>query len=427
MTGNTPIHNGKKRGWRTTFSIMLSALFVTLTLFSAASHAAQKQTFVLGNYRGNSGNDPFINGPTADGTSTMTYPGGRTVYFSRTSELAPANVTINWNDYHGSASNNTASLYCNISELGTSNPLSFESGLVSAGTYGGVNIFKTNIAGLYFSLTLRSFSAYGLHVDAPASLSIVDGTMSNVIKVTDTDGCHVDNAPADAEYFTLGGIGFYAAITFYTDQSYTPGNSTITLLKKGNFHLRLLNTKPGTGIHSYAENITFDISSVTVAEPTCTTQPVASGSSVSGTTVDLGSYSPNDIIKGVNAVPFSIKLAGCKGLRNINVTLTSTTVASSPTLLGNILTSNHATGVGVEISGATNNYHSQMVMIPNDTTSIYNDQRDTSSDDNIYGTSENGKVQSQTLNFLATLKRDGNQKIGSGNFKANGIFTFDYP
>lgn len=109
------------------------------------------------------------------------------------------------------------------------------------------------------------------------------------------------------------------------------------------------------------------------------------------------------------------------------MTLTSTTVAKTPTLLGNILTSNKATGVGLEISGAANSYSQQMVMIPNDTTSIYNDQRDTSSDDNIYGSSENGVVQSQTLNFLATLKRDGTQQIGSGNFKANGIFTIDYP
>ncbi|ASG55909.1 MAG TPA: hypothetical protein DCM34_13270 [Salmonella bongori] len=424
MTRNTPQQNGNKKGWRVTFSVILSALFATLTLFSVASYAAETQTFVLGNYR--EGNDSLFNGPTTDSTTTMTYPAGRTVYFSRTSELAPANVTINWNGNHGSASGNSG-VYCNTSSSGTSNPLSFESGLVSAGTYGGVSIFKTNITGLYFSLTLRSFSAYGLHVDAPSSLPVVDGTMSNVITLTDTDGCRRSGTPDGSEYFSMGGIGFYAAITFYTDQTYTPSNATITLLKKGDFHLRLLNENPGTGIHSYADKITFDISAVTVAEPTCTTQPVASGSSVSGATVDLGSYSPNDIIKGVNAVPFSIKLAGCKGLRNINVTLTSTTVASSPTLLGNILTSNHATGVGVEISGAANNYHSQMVMIPNDTTSVYNDQRDTSSDDNIYGTSENGQVQSQTLNFLATLKRDGNQKIGSGNFKANGIFTFDYP
>lgn len=94
--------------------------------------------------------------------------------------------------------------------------------------------------------------------------------------------------------------------------------------------MRFWNENVGAGIKSYYLNATFDISAVTVAEPTCTTQPVASGSSVSGTTVDLGHYSPNDIINGATAVPFSIKLAGCRGLRNINVTLTSTTVAKTP-------------------------------------------------------------------------------------------------
>ncbi|MFV4758787.1 fimbrial protein [Citrobacter freundii] len=225
----------------------------------------------------------------------------------------------------------------------------------------------------------------------------------------------------------MGGLGFYAAITFYTDQTYTPSSSTINLLKTGNYHLRIWNENPGAGITGYYQNVTFDISAVTVAEPTCTTQPVASGNSVSGSTVNLGSYSPNDIINGATAVPFAINLAGCKGLRNINVTLASTTVATDATLLGNILTLNQATGIGLEIRGAANNYSTETLIIPNESSSVYNDQRDTASDDNIYGASENGKVQTHTLNFLATLKRDSNQKIGSGNFKANGIFTLDYP
>ena len=76
---------------------------------------------------------------------------------------------------------------------------------------------------------------------------------------------------------------------------------------------------------------------------------------------------------------------GCKGLRNINVTLASTTVATDTTLLGNMLTLNHATGVGLEIRGAANNYSPQTLMIPNESTSVYNDQRNTSGDDNIMG------------------------------------------
>ncbi|MBA3225415.1 fimbrial protein [Salmonella bongori] len=423
MRGNTSMQYRKNKERQATFSVILSTL-LAISVFLPATSYAQTDTFVLGNGEKNY----EYGGPTSDGTNELIYPGGRTVYFSRTNELSPANVTINWNGSHGSATANNG-LYCYYTEEGqrTTGTLSVESGLVSAGSYGGVDIFKTNITGLYFSLTLRSFGSYNVSVSSP-NLQIQNGIMHNVISVSDSgSSCKGPDKSGPGNYYTWGGLGFYAAITFYTDQTYTPSSSKITLLKNGNYHVRFWNENAGADIKSYYLNATFDISAITVAEPTCTTQPVASGGSVSGTTVDLGSYSPNDIIKGVSAVPFSIKLAGCKGLRNINVTLTSTTVASSPTLLGNILTSNHATGVGVEISGAANNYHSQMVMIPNDTTSVYNDQRDTSSDDNIYGTSENGQVQSQTLNFLATLKRDGNQKIGSGNFKANGIFTFDYP
>ncbi len=424
MRGSAPMQYRKKARRRATLAIILSTL-LTIVSFSPAASYAESHIFVLGNGEHNY----EYGGPVQDGVLNITYPSGRTVYFSRTNEMAPANVTINWNNNHGSSSGSNG-LYCYVSDQGqsTTGNLSIESGFVSAGSYGGVDIFKTNITGLYFSITLRSFTSYVLHVSNP-TLPIQNGIMHNVLSVTagSGNGCQGPDTSGPGNYYTWGGLAFYSAITFYTDQTYTPGTSKITLLKNGDYHLRIWNENPEYGVKNYYENITYDISAVTVAEPTCTTQPVASGSSVSGTTVDLGHYSPNDIINGATAVPFSIKLAGCRGLRNINVTLTSTTVAKTPTLLGNILTSNKATGVGLEISGAANSYSQQMVMIPNDTTSIYNDQRDTSSDDNIYGSSENGVVQSQTLNFLATLKRDGTQQIGSGNFKANGIFTIDYP
>lgn len=412
----------QNRFWQTTRQMTISILLTTLAFISGEAYAIQ--TFTLGNYVPPSD----LSGPSGNGNKVLTYPGGRTVYFSQTPELAPANVIINWNGSHGSSSSETDSLFCTQSDQGSGNgSLSVESGLITAGSYGGVAIFKTNITGLYFSLALRSFSSYALIVTAP-TLQIRDGVMKNVISVQDNGHlCSQTNETGDINYKSMGTLGFYAAITFYTDQTYTPGTSTISLLKSGDYHVRIWNENPGAGITGYYQNVTFDISAVTVAEPTCTTQPVASGNSVSGSTVNLGSYSPNDIINGATAVPFAINLGGCKGLRNINVTLASTNVATDATLLGNILTLNHATGVGLEIRGAANNYSTETLIIPNESTSVYNDQRDTASDDNIYGSSENGKVQTHTLNFLATLKRDSNQKIGSGNFKANGIFTLDYP
>jgi len=348
--------------------------------------------------------------------------------FSRTSTLAPANVTIRWDDKHGSSSG-TNSAYCTRSSHGTGNGFTVQSSFVSAGSYNGVDIFKTSIPGLYFSITLRSFSSNGEFTTSVSSLDIRDGVMHQALGLTPTSStwCDDTNIVGTVNYASDGGFGFYSRLTFYTDQTYTPGASSISLLKTGNYHIRIWNENPGSGIASHYLNITFDISGVQISEPTCSAQPVASGSSVKGDTIDLGRYSPNDIIQGTNAVPFAIQLSGCRGLRNINVTLTSTALATDRTLLGNILSSDKATGVGLEISGAANNYHPQMLMIPNDATSVYNDQRDTTNDNNIYGSGESGATQSQTLNFLAKLKRDSGQKIGSGNFKANGIFTLDYP
>lgn len=408
---------------QTIYASLFSPLLIALTLYSTQSYAVT--TYIVGKM--GSTITATAPGPTTDGSITLIYPSKPTVIFSRTSELAPANVVLNWDDSHGT-SNNTSGLYCTKLETGTGRGLTFESSYISAGSYGGVEIFKTNVTGLYFSMELRSFSAYNQATFSPTSFKLTSGVMHEVLHLTQSgEKCNETNTTGEPNYAVFGGVGFYSKIIFYTDQTYTPGASSVSLLKTADYDLRFWNENPGADIHGYYVNVVYDISSVIISEPTCSTQPVASGSSVNGTTVDLGRYSPNDIIKGVEPVPFSIQLAGCKGLRNINVTLSATTLASTPTMLGNILTSSNATGIGLEISGAANNYSAQMVMIPNDTTSVYNDQRNTSNDINIYGSGEKGTNQSHTLNFLATLKRDGTHQIGSGHFKANGIFTIDYP
>jgi P pilus assembly protein, pilin FimA len=412
------------RRWKMAAPGFVSAVLIVLLLgFSSNSYAVK--TFVLGN---DTASSRTTSGPTKDGTINVTYTSKPTVVFSRSSTLTPANVVLNWDGSHGSGTTSEAA-YCTRSNKGTGNGFSVESGMVSAGSYNGLDIFKTNIPGLYFSVNLRGFSAANIFTTNVSTLDIRDGIMHQALGLipTTSNWCDDTNIVGTVNYASDGGFGFYSRLTFYTDQTYTPGASSISLLKTGNYHIRIWNENPGSGIASHYLNITFDISGVQISEPTCSAQPVASGSSVKGDTIDLGRYSPNDIIQGANAVPFAIQLSGCRGLRNINVTLTSTALATDRTLLGNILSSDKATGVGLEISGAANNYHPQMLLIPNDATSVYNDQRDTTNDNNIYGSGESGATQSQTLNFLAKLKRDSNQKIGSGNFKANGIFTLDYP
>lgn len=410
------------RGRKSLYTRIVLVLFVLSCYFPFTQ--AANQTFVLGG----SAYDHADGGPLGDAAETDRYSSGRSVYFSRTSVLAPANVVINWNYDHSGSNSGDNALYCTSSAEGTGNPLSIESGLVSAGSYGGVDIFKTGTPGLYFSLTLRSFGSATGTKGTPASINIKDGIMHNILVMTNNNRrCPDSTAENTPNYDTVGGLGFYSAITFYTDQTYTPGASTINLLQKNNFHVRIWNENPGAAVRSYSLNVTYDISTVTVSEPTCITQPSASGNSVNGTAVDLGRYSPKDIINGAKTVPFSINISNCRGLRNINVTLTSTTLGKDKTLLGNNLLMDAASGVGVAIHGMVNNYNPQMLLIPNEATSVYNDQRNTSGDVNIYGDKETGKAQNQTLNFQATLKQDSGQHITSGNFKANGTFTLDYP
>ncbi|MGC6547616.1 hypothetical protein ACP0HG_26695, partial [Escherichia coli] len=79
---------------------------------------------------------------------------------------------------------------------------------------------------------------------------------------------------------TRGGVGFYSTLTFYTDQTYTPGASSIELLKTNSYHFRIWNDNPGAGIASKSILVTYDISKIKISEPTCSAIPVASGASV---------------------------------------------------------------------------------------------------------------------------------------------------
>ena len=405
----------------------VTALLLVSLLSGVSTDSLAKKTYVLGEYQ-TSYQDG--RGPSKDGTVNMTYNAAPTVVFSHNTTLAPANVVLKWDNNHGSGKNSTGA-FCTQSSSGTERGFSVQSGFISAGSYNGVDIFKTNIQGLYFSLKLHNFSAANQFTVNVTELNIRNSIQSNVLTpIPSGNWCDKTNTSGGVNYATDGGFAFYNTITFYTDQNYVPGGNSIQLLTNG-YGLRIWNESPGPGIASHDILVTYDISKIKISEPTCTAQPAVSGRSVSGGVVDLGRYSPRDILTGATPVPFAIQLAGCRGLNNINVTLSSNAVGRDPSLLANALANDRADGVGVQISGAANNFSPQTILVPNDENSVYRDRHDTTGENNIYdGTvvgNEPGVAQSQTLNFLATLKQDSNQPITAGNFRATGIFTMDYP
>lgn len=137
----------------------------------------------------------------------------------------------------------------------------------------------------------------------------------------------------------------------------------------------------------------------------------------------MGDYSPAQIKNGATAVPFDITLQNCIRVRNIETKLKSNKVGSvSKELLANTLTGNDAAkGVGVLIEGLKNTKSAQMVLKPNDSTSVYKDyETEDDTTGGIYPDKGNGT--SQPLHFQATLKQDGNIAIEPGILKPPALF-----
>lgn len=219
-------------------------------------------------------------------------------------------------------------------------------------------------------------------------------------------------------------------IEFYTDTNFNPTtNQQVTLSRTDNYLYSFKGYGVGIGIneHSYILKIDFDLTDIILTNPTCFTAAL-SGPTVSGSTVKMGDYSPAQIKNGATAVPFDITLQNCIRVRNIETKLMSNKVGSvSKELLANTLTGNNAAkGVGVLIEGLKNTKSAQMVLKPNDSTSVYKDyETEDDTTGGIYPDKGNGI--SQPLHFQATLKQDGNIAIEPGDFKATSTFQVTYP
>ena len=101
-----------------------------------------------------------------------------------------------------------------------------------------------------------------------------------------------------------------------------------------------------------------------VQTPTCT----ALVSSAGGGTIPLGDYSAAKVNSGATSVTkFSLNASGCTNVNMFKTRMTTNIVApGNNMLLGNSVTSNAATGVGVKITTGSGSQ-----LKPNDTNSVY--------------------------------------------------------
>lgn len=405
--------------------------------YTANVGAANNVSYIVGdNYGVGPGNQKWRDtGPNGDVTVKFRYGSGtNNLVFYKPTQLGPTGVSLKWEQLDSASGGGF--LYCNRSGTSSGTPMSIKHKMVDSGkSYGGHKLLKTSVPGLYYTLAISNiWSAYTFTDISPSGIYIGDATEHFFHWHAESEQVlywSCDNANNKNKYWAVGGVVQTLTIEFYTDTDFNPTtNQRVTLLRTDNYLYSFKGEGVGIGIneHSHYLKIDFDLTDIVLTNPTCFTAAL-SGPSVSGSTVKMGDYSPAQIRNGATAVPFDITLQNCIRVRNIETKLKSNKVGSvSKELLANTLTGNDAAkGVGVLIEGLKNTKSAQMVLKPNDATSIYKDY-ETENDTTGGIFPDNGNAgTSQPLHFQATLKQDGNIAIEPGDFKATSTFQVTYP
>ena len=405
--------------------------------YTANVGAANNVSYIVGdNYGVGPGNQKWRDtGPNGDVTVKFRYGSGtNNLVFYKPTQLGPTGVSLKWEQLDSASGGGF--LYCNRSGTSSGTPMSIKHKMVDSGkSYGGHKLLKTSVPGLYYTLAISNiWSAYTFTDINPSGIYIGDASEHFFLWHAESEQVlywSCDNANNKNKYWAVGGVVQTLTIEFYTDTDFNPTtNQRVTLLRTDNYLYSFKGEGVGIGIneHSHYLKIDFDLTDIVLTNPTCFTAAL-SGPSVSGSTVKMGDYSPAQIRNGATAVPFDITLQNCIRVRNIETKLKSNKVGSvSKELLANTLTGNDAAkGVGVLIEGLKNTKSAQMVLKPNDATSIYKDY-ETENDTTGGIFPDNGNAgTSQPLHFQATLKQDGNIAIEPGDFKATSTFQVTYP
>jgi len=158
-------------------------------------------------------------------------------------------------------------------------------------------------------------------------------------------------------------------------------------------------------VNNHHISLNMSTFSFPVQTPTCT----ALVSSAGGGTIPLGDYSAAKVNSGATSVTkFSLNASGCTNVNMFKTRMTTNIVApGNNMLLGNSVTSNAATGVGVKITTGSGSQ-----LKPNDTNSVYS-------------VTDLNMPSSKQLQFNAQLVGDS-RSISVGRFSATGTFVVNY-
>lgn len=409
---------------KTTRIKIINVCLTVIILFSPLTHAT---TYIVGNQ-----NIPkqgvLTNPPTTDGTPAWNKGLSRTAVAHTQGSTPNMIAKYDWSGGHDSTrpdSGTKGALYCKKDGNDTSLDVAHGYG-APYGNVDGHPIWKTNIPGLYFAIQVTN-------IFIPMTSNLTPTGTFWLNEEFQINGTSTDKAcpnSTSSQVILMGGIQLGLYVYLYADNTFTP-QSTISNLTFPNsgYDFRVYN-RGATGLGSgHAIKFILNLSGFNMTWPTCAANSVTSQGK-KGYTVALGNCYPKEIKDGqTRSVPFTINLASCSYVNNIEVKLDSNSIgAQDQTLLGNVSTNNPAGGVGVKIEGLKNDVSSQMVLIPRDSTSIYKDtnHNDGTASGDRGDNSDRGSA-TKDLNFQATLKQDGNAAITPGDFKATGKFTINYP
>lgn len=255
------------------------------------------------------------------------------------------------------------------------------------------NWYYTNIPGIYFTAKIYSDAGGGFFKSSNSSSD--DGWV-----VVEAD--HNDERWKNKTWKAL--------IHIYQYNYEFSGNTTgiTTLTPKASFSLGQMAI--GDRTDSNNKPWTFNVTPSSFQIPIITTTCQAAALSDGSTNIDLGDYMLADFNQSTRTQDVTVQLKGCNNLFGVDVKITSNkTTGSGNVLLGNTLTSNAASGVGVKLLSGWS--YSQL--IPN------------SSLETRYDFNTGSNTTANVFSFNAQLVKDGNP-MKAGEFKAAATVLMSY-
>lgn len=397
----------------------LLALLLAGCVFTASAY-----TLIVGNDVPGSPNEYKSTGPSADVNFVYNNNFGKTVAVHKETSLREVAV------YDWTGVVDSGMVYCYKDDPNYHAIRLFHNYISAGVSANGHTLWKTNINGLYFVIELTTLFSAGVStpqvpfwIDHPTN----SGKDTQLTYTGSGDGCNYSSV-----YYRLGGLQLGFKIHLYADQNFAPTAQQATnfQLSKNGGHgavdFYFVNDTVAGSVKSKKINITIPATGMILAWPTCSASTVAGvgGTSVTnGNDVQLGNRLPKAIKDGLAPAKFNINMTSCTYVHNIEVKLTSAKIGTNnKQLLANQETTNAASGVGVLIEGLQSSSSAQMVIVPNNATSVYKDIMN-----DPYNESEIGKDSTKSLQFQATLKQDGSADIKPGKFRATGTFQITYP